>query len=438
MEGSPVRGQEKIPIMRLNEAQSIQSFHAELVRLIGTELPQTETFIGVLDAGSKTLQFPSWVKAHLDRHPGLYRKLEQGEMVGISHSEENAVLRPVGAVRSSVVLIPIISDGTLQGAIGLVAPLDGSPLSAEDIEFVRQLAYESAPVVVRLQEIERLRRENKELAALKASAAQAREDLDKALQEKQSLDAVIQMRSHQQANVAHELRTPLAAVRGYARMILDGRGGEINDTQRDYLRIVTENTNRLISLVGWMSYVAELSAQHLVLSTFDLRDVWKESVADAQEALTQKSLQLGEKIPNESFSMTGDREKMAYVLSELLTMAARFSATAGTISAEFSHGREREITVKLSEKGESIPPEALSRIFERSFNTIAKPTAQSTDDGAISLSGVYDVVGMHGGRIFVNSTAGQSTTFLFTLPAVTAGGEENSHEQAVNSGRRRR
>jgi signal transduction histidine kinase len=221
-------------------------------------------------------------------------------------------------------------------------------------------------------------------------------------------------------------------------MILDGRGGAINDTQRDYLRVVTENTNRLINLVSWMSYVSELSSQHLVLTTFDLREVWKESVNAAQEVLQQKSIKITEQIADEAFSMLGDREKMAYVLNELLTAAASFSVNGGSISAEFSRGREKEITVKISEKGAAIPADTLSKIFERSFNTISKPTAQPMDEGAITLSGVYDVIGMHGGRIFVNSPAGQGATFLFTLPAVTAGGEENSHEQAVNSGRRRR
>src|SRR5258708_25875169 len=106
MEGSPVRSQEKSPIVKLNEAQNIQSFQAELIRFVNTELPYGEIFIGLPDASSKTPQFPSWVKSHLERHPGLYKRLEHGEMVGISHSEENRRLRPAAPVRSSVLLIP--------------------------------------------------------------------------------------------------------------------------------------------------------------------------------------------------------------------------------------------------------------------------------------------------------------------------------------------
>jgi signal transduction histidine kinase len=425
MEGSPVRGQEKAPVTKLNELQDIQAFQTELIRLVGAELLHADVFFGLKDVSSNTLQFPSWVKAHLDRHTELYSKLEQGEMVGISHSDEAPGLRPASAVRSSVVLIPLIGSAALLGAIGLVAPLDAPQLSAEDIEGVRQLVHEAAPILIRLKEIERLRRENSELPAMIARAVKAEEDLEIVVKEKNTVAAALQMRS-------------LAAVRGYARMILDGRAGEVNETQREYLRVVTENTNRLISLVSWMSYVAELSAQHLDLSTFDMRDVWEESVRAVRRSLDEKLLKVAEQIADEPFLMIGDREKIAYVLTELLAAAAKFSEASGTITAELSHGREKEVMVKIAEKGASIPIDTLNRIFERSFNTIAQPTAQTTDAGAINLSGVYDIVGMHGGRIFVNTTAGESATFLFTLPAVQWGGEENIHEQAINSGRRRR
>jgi len=438
MEGSPVRGQEKAPITRLNESSDIENFQAELVRLIASELHHTDVFFGLFEPSTKTLQLPSWVKSHLERHPGLYEKLQKGEMAGISHAEENPVLRPASASRSSVVLIPVSANSSLQGAIGLVSPLDGPQVSAEETAAIRQLAYDVSPILLRLQEIQRLQQENQRLSESLKEVSGSDGEIAALIEDKNELDALIQMGSYLQANVAHELRTPLAAIRGYTRMILDGRGGEINATQKEYLRIVTENTNRLIGMVSWMSYVAELSSQHLKLSRFDLRDIWTEVTRANRQSFAKKSLTLNEQIPDESFLMVGDREKISYVLTEFLLAAAHLSSESSTIAAELSHGREKEVTVKVSEKGAVLSPDALSKIFERSFNTVTLPSVQNMDANAISLSGVYDVVGMHGGRVFVNSTAGLGTTFLFTLPAVSLGGEENSHEQAVNSGRRRR
>src|SRR2546422_8593342 len=87
-------------------------------------------------------------------------------MVGISHKEENPVPRPATAARCSVVLIPVINDGILHGTIGLVSPLVGPHLSAEEIESVRQLTHEAAPILARLREIESLTGKIQELAGI--------------------------------------------------------------------------------------------------------------------------------------------------------------------------------------------------------------------------------------------------------------------------------
>src|SRR5262249_7661695 len=254
--------------------------------------------------------------------------------------------------------------------------------------------------------------------------------------EKNMLGATLQMRPNQQINLAHELRTPLAAIRGYTRMILDGRGGEINEKQKEYLRIATDNTNRLITLVSWMSYVADLNTQPLKLKSFDFRDLWLERANASEDRLAEKSLKLTHEISEESFLIIGDGEKLGHLLEELMAVAAKLADGGGTIAAELSHGRDRELSFKLSLKGPPMAPGVLNTIFDRPFNTFGKPKAPNKEASVINLSVVYDIVGMHGGRVFVK-TGGHGATFLFTLPAVIAG-EENSHEQAVNSGRRRR
>jgi len=421
MAGSPGRSYIKGSVVHLNESQDMQSFQTEIVRLISSELNNAAIYFALVnDAG--VLQLPVWIRSQLERHPGLLEKLQKDEMVGITATQNYPV--PAGANQSSVVLIPLIdsqSDPRLRAAIALVSPVDGPQLSAEDLEDVRQVAHQVAPILDRLEQIEQLNQENETIGDAR-----------------NTLDAILQMRAHQQVNVAHELRTPLAAIRGYVRMILDGRGGEINDTQREYLRIVNENTNRLITLVSWMSHVAELSAQHMKLSSFDFRGVWQDCAVTSQDQLSEKSLKVVQRIAEEPFIIFGDREKLEYVVKELIRCAVELSDVNGTITAELSHGREGELTFRLSETGASIPVDAMRRIFDRPFNAVPQPAVPQSEPSTVSLSGVYDVVGMHGGRLFVNSTAGQGMTFLFTLPAVNAGIEENSHEQAVNSGRRRR
>jgi signal transduction histidine kinase len=390
-------------------------------------------FFGVADSDSRIL-LPPWLHSHLERYPALYRKLEQGEMVGVSTADAGAGPRPVAGARSNAILIPVIRDAALAAVIVLASSPDAPTLSAEEIEEARLFAYDAAPILARMQELERLRAENAELSSKAERTSRAEQKASLLAEERKVLNAILQMHTHQQVNVAHELRTPLAAIRGYVRMIIDGRAGVINEKQKEYLQIATENTNRLIALVSWMSHVAELSAQHFKPSTFDFRDIWAKCVEENQARLAEKSLKLSQQIAGEPFTMFGDCEKLAYALDELVAIAVKLADEGGTIAAELTHGREGVLQFKLMEKGADIPSEVLRRIFERSFESASNPAAP----GAISLSGVYDVVGMHGGRVFVNSSAGQGATFLFTLPVVAAGDEEDSHDEAVHSGRRRR
>jgi len=241
-----------------------------------------------------------------------------------------------------------------------------------------------------------------------------------------------------QSNIAHELRTPLAAVRGYARMILDGRAGDINKTQRDYLNVITDNSNRLVQLVNWMSHIVEMNVQQFHLSIFDLLDLWAERLRAHEAVLNGKSIKVLEQIAEEPFTLMADREKLALVFNGLLGVALRLNKPGGTIRAEFSHGREQEITVKIFQNGDAIPSEMLAAMFAHS-NAIPGRMPPSQNIGELDLSGIYDVIGMHGGRIFVNSKVGEGSTVLFTLPAVIPDGEENfDHEQAVHTSRRRR
>jgi signal transduction histidine kinase len=442
MGGSPVRGQNKTSITPLNSAKDTQKFQDELLALIRNDLPSTKLFFGMVDRQSQVLQVPAWVRSHLEKHPGLAAKLAQGAMVGISHADENPVPRPVAAARSSVVLIPVVSDETLYGAIGLISPLDGPQLSAEEIESVRQLAHDAAPILARLQEIESLRLKTQELQTVAQNAGRVQAGISKTTEEKNQLDALLKIGAHVQSNIAHELRTPLAAIRGYARMILDGRAGEINDTQRDYLRVINENTNRLINVANWMTHLADLGSQQFKLAPCDLSQIWAEAIRSNQEALTHKSLNLTERIPSESFEIIADREKLLQALNQLIAAAAILSEPKSAITAEFSHGREREVMVKLSLSSASIAPEALHRTFDHAINNAVTTRPLERNEGTagnamqVDLRIVHEAIAIHGGRIFVNSTPGQGATFLFTLPAVTIGGEEKNHEQAVNISRR--
>jgi signal transduction histidine kinase len=153
-------------------------------------------------------------------------------------------------------------------------------------------------------------------------------------------------------------------------------------------------------------------------------------------ALSEKNVLLKEVIPEGSFPLVCDRAKLSEILRTLILTSLEHTNTGGEITVEFIRGREGEISVRISDNGVGLPAELLLNAADRHYRPgFSAPAQEST----MGIGGVQDVVGLHGGRLFVTTKAGEGSTFLFSLPAVQKGGEEKSHdEQAVHSGRRRR
>jgi signal transduction histidine kinase len=184
-----------------------------------------------------------------------------------------------------------------------------------------------------------------------------------------------------------------------------------------------------------MSHILQYGPQHLQIESVDLRKVWRDCVVASQPAIRDKSITLKEQITKEALVTVCDRQKIGYVFNSLLTHAIRATNNGGQVSVEFSLGRQHEITFRITDSGGGLPPEELNKVFERYYGS-RLPVESKTESG---LAGVYDIVGLHGGRLFVNSRTGEGSTFLFTLPAVRQDIEEKTaDEQAVNSSRRRR
>jgi signal transduction histidine kinase len=431
MEGTPARGLKLGSLgsilVDLNTARTLAEFHDVMLNDLSGHLQRGKPFLLLQDSDSDALDFDrlsssdaatpisaAWLKSYIERHPELLKKLQQSEMVGIPCLEETKTPQSVTGLRRNLFISPIIAEDILVGAVGLAVPAEGLENTEDEVDLIRQVSHYAAPIFSRLQELERLREAYRGIEALRAT---------------------VEMQTHLQSNVAHELRTPLATVRGYARMILDGKAGDVPQTQREYLSIVTENANRLINLVNWMSRVLQYGAQHLKLESADLREVWKDCLNSHEADIREKSIRIQQQIPVGSFTIMCDRQKLSFVLKSLLATAIQCSDAGGEVSVEFTRGRHREITVKISDSSKALSSESVNKIFER-YNGSSLPATNPTELG---MAGVYDIIGMHGGRLFVNNRAGEGSTYLVTLPAVGQETEESSSDkQAVNTGRRRR
>ena len=201
------------------------------------------------------------------------------------------------------------------------------------------------------------------------------------------------------ANLAHDLRTPFVSIRGYTKMMLEERAGPINSTQREYLTIVAENTNRVIQLLNDLLQLA--TKQPLRLEPFDVCSLWGEVLGLVRPSALGKSIRIMERIPAEPLVILGNRQKLMEVFAELLSNAVKFTDQGGEIIVEVSNNNPGDTTVKISGTGQS-----------------EASTPGSHDNLGTGLSAIHDVIQSHGGRISVSNKTGEGVAFLITLPAL--------------------
>lgn len=219
-----------------------------------------------------------------------------------------------------------------------------------------------------------------------------------------------QIKSRILANFAHELRTPLVAIRGYTKMMLDGRAGPVNNTQREYLTVIADNAGKLVARTHDLSLLT--GTRQLHLESFDLRSLWEECVQRCSKNVSEKSIRMVSQVPSYPLEVVGDREKLAGVMTQLLGCALRYANPGGKIAVEIALGRNDDVLIRIQRAGAGVPQEVLDGILN-DFNSLS-PGA--LDDTGYGLSEVHKITCLHGGTISVANNAGEGFTFFFTLP----------------------
>ncbi len=229
----------------------------------------------------------------------------------------------------------------------------------------------------------------------------------------EELRSINVMKSELLGNVAHELQTPLVAIRGYTEMIHKGRLGPISDEQRRGLATALTNIDRLIGMIdGLLAFARQESEIGAVsLSRFGLGELVRECADLLAEPMTAARVSFQPAVAPE-LTVHADREKIFQVVLNLLTNAVKFNRPGGAVRIAARREGER-VEVQVSDQGVGIPREDLDRIFDRSFRSANTGDAEGSGYG---LAIVRDLLRLHGSRIHVTSEPGKGTTFSFRLP----------------------
>ncbi len=234
------------------------------------------------------------------------------------------------------------------------------------------------------------------------------------------------LRRHMVSDIAHELRTPLANIRGYLEAVQDG----VLEPEPAVIHSLYEETlllQRLIEDLQTLS-LAEAGQLSLDIQSVPPQAILEPVLAAWGLAARRQSVILSADIPPDLPLVAADPERVRQIWNNLLRNALTHTPAGGQIQVRATP-RPAGVQFAIQDTGPGIPPEHIAHVFERFYR--ADPSrARATGGAGLGLAIVQALVTMHGGDVSVESPPGQGATFRFTLPQAASVPVQRSADQA--------
>jgi PAS domain S-box-containing protein len=232
--------------------------------------------------------------------------------------------------------------------------------------------------------------------------------------------------------VSHELRTPLTSLMGSLDILTSGKLGELNEYGRRILAIATASTERLIRLINDILDLERIQSGEIVLQkqSCQVVDLCRQAVDSLQAMAAQSNIEVQTEL--EPLDIHVDPDRLVQTLTNLLSNAIKFSEMHQTIrlkvekrdpsvcqpewkTSQHSDADQWCCLITVQDQGRGIPPDKLHTIFDR-FQQVDSSDSRKNGGTGLGLSICRSIVQQHEGRIWVESTLGEGSTFYVSIP----------------------
>lgn len=215
---------------------------------------------------------------------------------------------------------------------------------------------------------------------------------------------------------AHELRTPLAAIRGYLELITYKEKERTSAESQKYIGQAMKSTVELGSLINNLLDVTRIERGSLTLSmdSIDLAETIKQAVQDAQFSAKDKNISLAYTGPESGCPARADHLAMQEVANNLIANAIKYTPPNGTVVVTLT-SHEESYRVDVRDTGIGIPKQAIGNLFTKFYRVKGGLNSGSTGTG-LGLFISKSIIERHHGTISVESEEGKGSTFTFILP----------------------
>lgn len=212
--------------------------------------------------------------------------------------------------------------------------------------------------------------------------------------------------------VSHDLRSPLTAILGYVELI--ERVGPISEVQRDFIRHVQVSVHNITNLVDDLLNLGRIEGGFDTrLDNLNLEQMVRLSIDSFRQQLANKGLRLAVDFPQDFPSFTGNPVQIRQVVDNLIENAIKYTSPGGLIKI---HGdiEDSQLFIQFQDTGVGIPLLDLPYIFDKFYR--ASNIIDEASGTGLGLAIVKSIIENHQGRIWVESTVGEGSTFTVVLP----------------------
>ena len=307
--------------------------------------------------------------------------------------------------------LPLFIEEKIVGMIVLGNKLSGEPYSTQDIELLTNLANQAS---IALQNA-RLYSEVKGFSKkLEREVEKATKELKEAYEKLKNLDRA---KSEFISIASHQLRTPLAAIKGYISMFLEGTYGKLSEKIKEPMENVYKSNERLIKLVNDLLNVSRIETGKikLELQKTSIEDVISNIINELKIEAEKKNIYLKWQEPKKPLpEILVDRDKIRQVILNLIDNAIRYTNKGGIRIIYQTANKKCQIII--ADTGEGMTIEEILHLFE-SFSRGGAGTQFYSEGAGLGLYVAKKFVEMHKGKIWAESPGkGKGSTFYIELP----------------------
>lgn len=226
------------------------------------------------------------------------------------------------------------------------------------------------------------------------------------------------------STVSHELRTPLTSIRGFSETMLSSWDKLDDENKKKFLKIIVEQSNRLINLVENMLSVTKLqeTKEDLIYKEFSIKPIIETTCSIIKNQYPDKSfeIQIDEKTPH----ILADKDKFQQIMTNLIENASKYGDENSAIIVKSSY-TEENVSISVINQGIEIEKDDYDKIFTK-FSRVDNPLTRKVQGSGLGLYITKNLVEKMGGKISVNSE-NHRTVFEVALPSA------NIERQAKNA-----